>query len=390
MHPPPPTLRQAWIAVSAVYFAYGVGLGLWAAHIPLVKAGLGLSASEMGIALLGMAAGAITVMPLMGWVIGLFGSRRCTVVAGTAFVLLVTLPLIAPSWPLLIASTLVLGAANGGVDVAMSTQGTVIEKAMGRPIMSSVNGFFSLGGVVGAGVASLILSLDLAPAARTLLATVPLAVLVLATGFWLLRRDPPQEGGHGLRLPSGPALLLGGLALLSVLAEWATLDWSAIFLTSELGAPAHVGAWGFGAFCVAMMIGRFTGDEVVRRLGGARVLTLSGLLSTVGTLVFALAPSVPVALFGFALTGFGLANLFPVLISAASRLPGIPAGQGVAMVASFAYAGGLVGPVLIGFGTDLVGIRLALGSLVLAGVALGIAGLAGALPGVARPARAAG
>ena len=273
---------RARVAIGAVFFANGCGLGLWAGHIPLVRRGLGLSKSRLALALLAMAAGAMLLMPMMGWLANRFGSRACTLVAGLAFTLLLALPLAAPSLPLLIAATFLLGAANGSLDVAMSTHGTAVEAALGRPIMSSVNGFFSLGGVAGAGLAGLLLAMEGPPVLPLALAGGALALLIALAGPFLLResqeRDEAGEGGHGFRLPTGAAAVLGVLALLSVLAEWAMLDWSAIYLADVLFAPASLAAFGFAAFSAAMMLGRFSGDTLVGRLGARRVLALSGAL----------------------------------------------------------------------------------------------------------------
>ena len=77
--------ERARLAVGAVFFSNGCGLGLWASHIPLVRSGLDLSEGQLGIALLSMAAGAILAMPSIGWVANRYGSRRCALVAGLAF-----------------------------------------------------------------------------------------------------------------------------------------------------------------------------------------------------------------------------------------------------------------------------------------------------------------
>jgi hypothetical protein len=71
------------------------------------------------------------------------------------------------------------------------------------------------------------------------------------------------------------------------------------------------------------------------------------------------------AFVGFALVGLGLANIVPVIFSAAGRSATTPA-VGVSMAATAGYAGFLVGPPLIGFGAGLLGLRLALCALLIA------------------------
>ncbi len=387
---PLPRATRARAALAAVFFVNGCGLGLWAGHIPLVRRGLGLTESELGLALLAMAAGAIALMPAMGWLAHRFGSDRCVRLAGVLFALGLGLPVLAPSWGLLVLATFLLGAANGALDVAQSTNGTALERALGRPVMSSLNGFFSLGGVVGAGLASVLLVSGIAPVPGLLLVSLALAAMIAVAGpaLHLDRAAPGEDGGHHLRLPSGAALGLGLLALLGVLSEWAMLDWSGVYLADVLDASSSVAPLGFGAFAAAMTIGRFTGDAAVRRCGAQRLFLLSNLLAALGVVLVVMAPTAPAALPGFAVAGLGIANIFPLVISGAARLPGTVPSVAVAAVATLAYAGGLVGPVLIGFAAEAFGLRLALAGLLAAPLAIFVAAVGGGVRLTAVPARA--
>lgn len=378
------TLVRARWGIGAVYLVNGSGLGLWAGHIPLVRDGLALSAGGLGLALLGMTAGAMLAMPLMGTLAARFGSARCARLAGIAFALLLPLPLAVPSWTLLLLTIMALGAANGALDVAQSTQGTEIERRLARPIMSSVNGFFSLGGFLGAGLAGLLLTSGLPPLQGLAAASLALAAVVaVAGGFLVDDRHVHAAGGvgHGFRLPSRAAMLLGFVALVAVLAEGATMDWSAIYMVDVLGVPTGEAVLGFAGFSLAMTAARFGGDVVVGRLGRQLTLTASALLTIAGFSLVVLAEHGPTAVAGFAVAGLGLANMFPIMISAAARLPGIAPAVGVATIAMFAYSGGLAGPVLLGFGAELIGLRASLAMLVPLGLLLTAASL---LPGLTR------
>jgi fucose permease len=136
-----------------------------------------------------------------------------------------------------------------------------------------------------------------------------------------------------------------------------------------------------------MTIGRLTGDMAVKRLGPQRVLLGSGICATIGIAGVAAAPTPLLALPAFALTGLGIANLFPLMISAAARLPGIAPAAAVTAVATMAYTGGLAGPALIGFGAELVGLRAALAALVLAPVLILVAAWLGIVRMTALPER---
>ena len=151
-------------------------------------------------------------------------------------------------------------------------------------------------------------------------------------------------------------------------------DWSGIYLrTIGIGIAASAG--GFGAFAVAMAAGRAFGDTIVARFG-ARATVIGGAYVAAASLATALAIDTPLAAFvGFAGVGLGLANVIPVLFSAAGRLQGVPSGVGIASVSTIAYAGFLLGPPAIGFTSDGVGLRLALGLVVACIVAIGLLGV---------------
>ena len=127
-----------------------------------------------------------------------------------------------------------------------------------------------------------------------------------------------------------------------------------------------------------MAAGRFSGDAMVARLGPRRVLRGSGAVAAIG-LAGALVLATPVAgVVGCALVGAGIANVIPVLFSAAARTPGVDAGRALSAVATTGYLGFLSGPPLIGAVAEGVGLALALSlvALACAAVALG----AGAVP----------
>ena len=181
-------------------------------------------------------------------------------------------------------------------------------------------------------------------------------------------------------------LLFGLIALCSAYGEGAIGDWGALHLREDLGAGAGLAAAGYAAFALAEASGRLAGSWLLATLGQTRVLVLGGLIACAGMLAAALAPAIAVALIGFALTGLGVANMFPAAMTRA----GLAAGpNGVALASTLGYAGFLLGPPAIGFlassaslGTGLTTVSaLALVAAVLAWVS----GRAGRGPGRAAP-----
>ncbi len=359
-------------ATSAIFFANGAGFGLWAAHIPLLKDGLRLSEGGLGLALLALATGAVGTMPLAGrWAVRV-GSRPTTVVAGLAFAGLLAVPPWAGNLAQLMLACLLLGAANGALDVAMNTHATAVERAWRRPIMSSFHAFYSLGGLAGAATAGVAIGWGMAPAVTMGGAAAILAAAVGLSSRFLRVRTPPTPTAAGFARPRGLVLRLGILAVLGFFVEGALIDWSAVYLVETVGTAAAAGASGYAAFSLAMTAGRLAGDRVAARLGPPRTLVGSATLATAGLGLAIAWPDPVAAATGFAIAGLGLANIVPVLFGAAARVPGVAPGAGVAMVAVFGYGGALAGPPLIGFAAEAIGLRLALGSLVVAAALVGL------------------
>jgi fucose permease len=139
------------------------------------------------------------------------------------------------------------------------------------------------------------------------------------------------------------------MALFSMIPEGAVLDWSALYLQQELGAPVETAGLAFAAFSAAMAVMRFSGDPIRDRLGAVPTLRISTLVAGAGLIVAAWADSVVGAAAGFALAGLGIANMVPIAFSAAGNLPGLAPGIGISIVSFMGYSGLLFAPSLIGF-----------------------------------------
>ncbi len=360
-----PTPREARAAVSTVFFINGFVFASWVPHIPTVQSRLGLSTSLLGLALLGVAAGALVAMPVTGALVSRWGSRFVTLVSALLLCALVVLPVRALDFPSLLLALVALGAANGSMDVAMNAHAVAVERRVGRTIMSSFHGLFSLGGQVGAGGSMLLLSRGMSPEAHMLGVAALGGAGVIACARFLLPASADGSGAaHAFALPRGPLLVFGAAAFVVMMVEGAMADWSAVYLRQSLAAEAGLAGAGYAGFSLAMAIGRLTGDRLVSGLG-PRVLLGAGALLAAGGLGAALLLHHPVAaIVGFGCVGLGLSNLVPVLFSAAGRVSAIPAAVGIAAVSTTGYGGFLVGPPLVGLLADWTRLPVALGLLV--------------------------
>jgi predicted MFS family arabinose efflux permease len=271
----------------------------------------------------------------------------------------------------LTGALLLFGAGMGAIDCVMNLQAVAVERAGGRPMMSGFHGLYSLGCILGALLASVLLATGLGAGWSVLILVAGIAALFAAAWPGILRANRAGGSGPAFALPRGPVLVLGLLCFVVFLTEGSALDWSALFLIQQRGLDPAWAALGYAAFSVTMTAGRLGGDRVVARLGRRRVVVLGGLLAAAGLALSVLVPAWEAALAGYALVGAGCANIVPVLFTAAGRQTAMPESVAVPAVTTLGYAGVLAGPALIGFAAQALGLPAAL--LIVAALLLGVA-----------------
>jgi MFS family permease len=337
-----------------VFFTNGVVIGTWVVRIPAIKERLGLGEGLLGVVLLGAAVGALVAMPVVGALVSRFGSRRVVGVSALALTVVLPAPGLAPSLPLLVLAVVLLGAANGGLDVAMNAQAVAVERGYGRPIMSSFHAAWSFGGLGGAALGGLLASRGVGPLPH-FAAVAVLAVIAFVVAYGALLpsgADASREGTPAFARPTRALLGLGIISFCVLLGEGAMGDWSAVYLDDTLRTGPGFAAAGYAAFSLSMAFGRLFGDRLTELLGPATLVRACGAIAAVG-LGIALAAAQPlVALAGFACAGAGFSIIFPTALSAAGRTAG-PTGPALAAVTTAAYTGFLVGPPFIGFLAEL-------------------------------------
>ncbi|MER6247019.1 MFS transporter [Streptomyces griseorubiginosus] len=372
-------LSRLRIALTVFFALDGFIFAGWVVRIPAIKERTGASASTLGLALLGVSAGAVITMMLTGRLCGRYGTHRVTVACAVLLSLSVALPPLTHSAVALGTVLLLFGAAYGSLNVAFNSAAVDLVAALRRPIMPSFHAAFSLGGMIGAGLGGLVAG-SLSPV-RHLFGLTLIGLLVTAVaGRTLLRIQPPSAPEDTSHQPSAPkdtthrpsasrrpnprtrglVITFGLIALCTAYGEGALADWSALHLEHDLDAAPGVAAVGYSCFALAMTIGRLTGTRLLERLGQTRTLVGGGTTAALGMLLGALAPSVWAALLGFMITGLGLANLFPVAVERAGRLAGP---DGVAIASTLGYGGMLLGPPAIGFMADWFSLPAALTSV---------------------------
>lgn len=344
-------------ATGLVFSGSGLIFGTWAALIPTLKSQFGLDEAQLGLLLLCPPAGIMLANPLSIPILGRYGAVGTSLgglLTGALLLLAVT---ISPTLWITVPVLFLLGSCMAILNVAMNTCASVLEQSKNVRIFSTCHGLWSSGAMAGSALAGMALGLGVAVATYALGLLGFLALLVIG-----LRRplgEVPEKSvpaspaesapSKGFTWPNSALWLLIVISLCTNLTEGTISDWAAVFMRDVVGAGEGMARWGFAVYAFFMAGGRFLGDEIIARFGSKTVLRAGGIIAAMGLLpaVFFQHPAAVLA--GFALVGAGVSLGAPILYAAATRVPGMVKGAGLATMNTFAMAGFLGGPALIGF-----------------------------------------
>ncbi|WP_272680941.1 MFS transporter [Providencia sp. PROV129] len=340
--------KREQISTRIIFFIAGFVTAAWAAIVPYVKVNTGANDATLGMLLLCFGGGALVAMPVTGALAAKYGCRRLMVIATIGFCMLFPVLSSLSSIIFLVAGLLLFGIFIGLTDCAMNVQAVIVEKSSDKPIMSGFHGFYSVGGIAGAGTMSLVLLLGVSATLASIFVSV-IALVLLAICYNGLITYANAPTGPLIAIPKGIVLVIGIVCFAVFLAEGAVLDWGAVFLIEHHGLKETLGGLGFAAFATTMTIGRLLGDKIVMRVGSARVVFLGALLACLGFVIAVISPYLTLAIIGFALVGAGSSNIVPVMFSAAGKQNTMPEALAVPAISTLGYLGILAGPAVIGF-----------------------------------------
>ena len=361
------------VAVAALFALNGLVVGTFGGSLPGLREHLDLGSGHVVGVLVTAGIAAVLAMNLSGPLADRHGARLPTLLGGATMVLATVVMGAAPGYAVLLVGAAVLGLGNGAMDVAMNALGVSVEQARGRPVMSRLHAFFSVGNLSGALVVVVLgalLAADVTPRwslwTSALVVAVLLAVVLPRTPQSPVRaatvdpHEPTAEGSaRGPRVPRVPGVvwLLAAMAVCFGMTEGTAIDWSSLHVTDVAGVSPSSGAWGLACVAGFMVVIRLAGDAVVERLGRAVVVRTGAACALVGYLLTATVSALPLILVGWCLVGLGVGLVAPQIYGLAGHLGG---GRGLATVVSFGYAAFLVGPALIGFVAGQAGLQHAM------------------------------
>ena len=349
-------------AARAFFFIGGFGTATWAPLVPLLRERLMVGDDVLGMLLLCIGVGSLLTMPLSGALAMRLGCRRVVMTASILFAAILLLVSCVDALSLAVPIVLIFGAVMGCIDVVVNIVAVLVEKGIGRRIMSGMHAFWSLGGFAGAGLYGVWVGLlGLTPFQSTAIAAGLILLLTAVFGRHLI----PYGGGGGalLALPRGIIVFVGMTAFIAFLSEGAVMDWGGVYLTTVRGMDLALAGTGYSVFSAAMLTMRFLGDRVVQRIGALLVAVGGALLAFGGILLVMFAPVDALLYVGFFAIGIGSANIVPVFFSLMGRQNVMPVSAAVSAVSTMGYLGILAGPAAIGFVSSLTTLQTAFAML---------------------------
>lgn len=364
-------LSKRRIALGAFFFFVGLCFASWAARIPDIQAKFELSEGQLGTLLLFLPLGSVIGLPIAGWAVHQYGSRRVVMIGSIAYA--ITLPLIglAPSTWLLLPVLILYGMLGNVMNISLNTQALGLEDEMGKSILASFHGLWSMAGFTGAGIGALMIFLGLSPAIHYgIVMVISLAIILAAQRFIIKQEATSQGGGMVLKKPDALLMRISLIAFLGMMCEGCMFDWSGVYFKKVVQSDPSLVALGYVAFMATMASGRFITDKIAARFTKVAVIQVSGLLISLGLAIAVIFPTVVMATFGFFLVGFGVAAIIPLSYSIAGRSKLYSPSVALALVSTISFFGFLLGPPLIGFIAELFDLKTSFGMIAVS--ALGI------------------
>ncbi len=361
--------NKTQLAVGALFFIHGTCFSSWGSRIPTIQSQLGLSEGELGSVLFSVPIGSLVSMPVATFLTKRLGSKTTLSVAICLYILCLLGIGSARSLAQLSTALILFGLFSNLVNVSVNTQAVALESVLGRTVMSSLHGLWSLAGFFGAAFGALMIGLQVTPLSHFFV-TAFLSLLI----FIFVRRNLIQDeraksqGKFKLRLPSRALFLLGVIAFACMICEGAMFDWSGVYFKKVIKVNPSLVGLGYSSFMFTMALARFFADHYINNFGGRIVLKWSGLIIFLGLILSVAHISLWSGVVGFFLVGAGTSAVVPLVFSLAGKVPESSPSDSIAIVSTIGFLGFLIGPPIIGHLAELSSLRVSFALVALMGL----------------------
>ena len=351
------------------FFFSGFSFATWASRIPTIKSTFDFNEAELGTVLLAMPIGSLIGLPISGWLVSKYNSR-VPLAAGyglNAFSLV--LIGLANSTFTLVFAVILFAFTTRIFNISVNTQTLTLQKQFEKKIIGSFHGYWSIGGIGGILLSTLLLSLNVS-LQHHFMAVGVVMVLVTVYSFQFLLRGDRSKTGNKLILnkPDPYIFYLGVVVFLCAICEGGMFDWSGIYFQQVV--KVDIFTYGYLIFMTFMAGSRFLSDIIIARFGMPKTYIMSAICIVSGISMAIIFPGFWTAMVGFSLVGFGTAAIIPMSYALAGSSKKYSPGMAISIIATYSITGMLLGPPLIGYLAHAFNLRVAFVVFAICGMAL--------------------
>lgn len=367
------SINKTRLGIGILFLLCGLNFATWATRIPDFKQILHLSDAALGTVLMGLPIGSLVSLPIAGLLIAKYNSKIICLVAVVLYTLIIPLIGFSTNALQLFGCLFLFGMSGDILNIAMNTQVVMLEKKMSKIIMSSFHAIFSCGLMLGALLGGILVSNNIEFRIHFFSISVVNLILIPAFYFYLLNDDKVKqpiinESKSSIFKLGSYLIILSFIAFCGMLCEGAMADWITLYFKENVNSDLLPNTIGFTSFAAAMVVGRLSGDYLSNKYKVKNILITNGLLISIGMAVTLIMPQIFIKIVGCFIIGIGISTIVPLIYSKAGTQTKILPSIAIAGVSTIAYIGFLLGPVVIGYLSDLFSLQLALVLLIVLGL----------------------
>lgn len=358
--------KKQRIALSSYFFMAGFGFATWASRIPTIKEFFELNEAQLGNLLLAMPVSSLIGLPISGWLVSRFESRLPLQFSFIVFSLSLVLIGFAKSIFVLIIAIFMFSFCMRILNISMNTQSLTLQKSFPKKIIGSFHGLWSSGGLAGVAFSTVMISFNI-PLQYHMLLVAGCALLGAFVIYRFLLRNDRASSGNKLKFgkPDKFISYLGLLVFFAALCEGGMFDWSGVYFKEVIGADVFT--LGYFVFMVFMALSRFLTDKLIESIGMKLMYLISSSFIVSGISLMIFVPYYWPALVGFSFVGIGVAGIIPMTYILAGTSSKYSPGLAISIITTYAIAGMLLGPPLIGYLAHIFNLKTSFVFLLIAG-----------------------
>lgn len=334
--------------LSLFFFMSGFSFATWASRIPTIKTSFGFNEAELGSVLLALPIGSLIGLPISGWLISRFNSRVPLAGGYALNALALTAIGFSNNTYTLVASVILFAFTTRIFNISVNTQALTLQKQFEKKIIGSFHGYWSIGGIAGIALSTLLLTLNVSIHVHFAMVGVAMLLITAYSFQYLLKGDRSKTGNKLILSKPDPYIFyLGIVVFLCAICEGGMFDWSGIYFQEII--KVEIFTYGYLIFMTFMAASRFLSDPIIARFGMPRTYIMSSIFIVSGITLAIVFPTFWTAMVGFSLVGFGTASIIPMSYALAGASKKYSPGMAISIIATYSITGMLLGPPVIGY-----------------------------------------